>query len=119
MKYVCQSLAWWRSGVLVAELKLAPYSLEMAASLLLGTTGRHPDFLTVPIPMDAVELTFNPPEVVFGRFMQRLMPLLTQLGMELEQTDQICTALTSLALSVRSSSSMPEYSGSIMHKTIV
>lgn len=109
MNYVCRSLTWWQTGALVAELKLEQSSLEMDAFSLRATMGHPPDSLTVPIPMDAEFLRSNHPEAVFGQFMQKLTPLLTQLGTGLQRTERIYTALISLASSVRSSSSTRVY----------
>src|SRR5690606_12475917 len=100
--YVCKSLTWWQTGVLVAELKLVQYSPEMVVFSSRATMDRQLDFLTVPIPWDAQLWNEQPMEDVYELFMRRLTPLLTQLDMELRLTDQTCSALTSLALSARS-----------------
>lgn len=103
MNYVCKSLTWWQTGVLVVELKLEQLSPETAGYLLPVTTGRQPECLTVPIPWDVRFWTEQLVEDAFGLFMQKLTPLLTQLDMGLVQKEQISTALISLALSVRNS----------------
>lgn len=109
MNYVCRSLSWWQTGVLVAELESEPSWVETGESWPRGIMVRPPGFLTVPIPMDVQMMTETPSQVVFELFMQRLTPLLTQLGMGLRHKDQISTALTSLVESARNSSSMPGY----------
>ena len=109
MNYVCKSLTWWQTGVLVAELKLEQSWAEMDESWLRAITVRPPDFLTVPIPMDVQTLTGQHSAVVFELFMLRLMPLLMQLATGLRHREQISTALTFLAESVQNSSSTPEW----------
>lgn len=109
MNYVCKSLSWWRTGVLVLELKLEPSLPERVEYSQRGTTVHPPGSLTVPIPVDVQMLTELPASDVFPLFMLRLTPLLTQLGTGLRHREQISTALTSLAASVRNSSSMRGY----------
>jgi len=67
---------------------------------------RPPDFLTVPIPMDVQTLTEQTPEDVTELFMQKLIPLLSQHDTVSLPREQLSTALTSLASSVRNSLSM-------------
>ena len=107
MGYVCKSLSWWQTGVLVAELKWEPSSQETDGYLLPVTMVHPPDSLIVPIPMDVQTLTEQAPEVVFEQFMQKLTSLLMQLDTGLQHRERIYTALTYLVENVRNSLSMP------------
>lgn len=107
MRYVCKSLAWWPNGVLVVVLGLEPSLRWMEGFSSPDTTVPRQGFLTVPILWDAQLWTEPMREDAFELFMQRLMLSLTPLGMELQSTGRIFTALTYLAETVLSSSSMP------------
>ena len=107
MGYVCKSLSWWQTGVLVAELKWEPSSQETDGYLRPVTMVHHLDSLIVPIPMDVQTLTEQTPEAVFEQFMQKLTPLLTLLDTGLQHRERIYTALTYLVENVRNSLSMP------------
>lgn len=103
MRYVCKSLTWWLSGVLVFELKLELSSHETEEFLSLATTALPPGSLTVPIPMDVQTLIEPQIRDVFGQFMPRLTALLSLLDMELEHDGLVFIALISLVSSVRNS----------------
>jgi len=108
MPYVCKSLTWWQTEVLVAELEWEPPLPEMGEYLLPVTTAHHPPFLTVPIPMDVRTLTEKPLRDVFELFMRKLTALLTRLDTELKSREPIFIALISLVSSVLSSLSTQE-----------
>jgi hypothetical protein len=115
MGYVCKSLSWWQTGVLVAELKWEPSSQETDGYLLPVTMVHPPDSLIVPIPMDVQTLTEQAPEVVFEQFMQKLTPLLTLLDTGLRHREPVFTALISLVENVRS---WPSTRESYLYSTI-
>lgn len=109
MSYVCKSLGWWQTEVLVLGLKWVPSSQDMEGFLLPATTGRRADSLTVPLPMDALTLIGLLREDALEQFMQKLTRLLMRLDMELARTELISTALISLAENVRNSLSMRDF----------
>ena len=109
MTYVCKSLTWWQTEVLVAELEWEPPLPEMVEYLLPAITVHRPRSLTVPIPMDVQTLTEKPLRDVFDLFMQRLTPLLTRLDTGLESREPVFIALISLASNVQSSLSTLDY----------
>lgn len=108
MRYVCNSLTWWPSEVLVAELKSEQSSHEMDVFSSPVIMDRRPHSLTVPIPMAVQTLTGEIPQVVFDLFMQRLTALLSPLDMGLVQMEQIYSALIRLAWAVQNSLSTQE-----------
>jgi hypothetical protein len=105
MTYVCKSLTWWQTEVLVIELKWEPPLQETVGYLLPVIMGHHPDYLTVPIPVDVQLWNEQMWEDVYDLFMPKLTALRIPLDMESLQKERICSVLTSLASNAQSSSS--------------